>query len=333
MADFDLVSDGMVVAKAHVNIALIKYWGKAPSSRPEDANTPAVPSLSLTLDGLWTETSARFAPDAESDVVNLDGERLTGEPLKRCVQVLDRVRELADVAAPFEIHSTNHVPTAAGLASSASGMAALAAAAVRCAGLGPGTGGTASRIARIGSGSASRSIYGGWVAWEGAEARPLFGPDHLDVALVVAVVDAGRKKIGSRTAMNRTRETSPYYKGWVEQSQETFVEGSEALGRGDLGGLIAAMEASTMRMHACAMGARPPILYWKAPSLAVIDAVERLRSEDDLTVGWTMDAGPNVKVLCRGDDAAAVAETLGRVDGVRRILVSRAGTGVVVDVR
>lgn len=329
---FDLVTDGTVYTRAHVNIALIKYWGKAPAPRPEDANTPAVPSLSLTLDGLWTETSIRFAPDVAADVVILDGEPLAGEALSRCVAVLDYVRFLADVASSFHVESTNHVPTAAGLASSASGMAALAAAAVRCAGLGPGTGGLASRIARIGSGSASRSIFGGWATWAGAEGQQVFGPDHLDVALVVAVVDAGRKKIGSRTAMNLTRETSPFYKGWVEQSQDTFDEGLAALERRDLDGLIAAMEASTMRMHACGMGARPPVLYWKPQSLALIEAVEALR-QGGLSVGWTMDAGPNVKVLCRSAQAEQVSEALARVDGVQRMLVSRPGQGVVVEVR
>ncbi len=329
----DLVFDGVVVAKAQVNIALIKYWGKAPAGRPEETNLPAVPSLSVSLDGLWTETSVRFDPDAATDHVTLDGERLEGEPLARCVALLDRVRELSDVASPFAVQSTNHVPTAAGLASSASGMAALAAAAVRCAGLGSGTGELASRIARIGSGSAARSIFGGWVAWDGPAARSLFPRDHLDVAVVIAIVDAERKTIGSRIAMNRTRESSPFYKGWVEQSQDTFVEGCEALERRDLVGLISAMEASTMRMHACAMGARPPILYWKPPSLAVIEQVQRLRSDGDLVLGWTMDAGPNVKVLCPGHDVQRVADTLARVDGVQRILISRPGRGVFVDVR
>ena len=328
MSKWELVIDGAVTAKAHVNIAVIKYWGKAPTSRPEDANTPAVPSLSLTLDGLWTETRVRFMPEARTDAVWLDGKPLQGEALARCVQVLDLVRAKADVAAPFEVVSTNHVPTAAGLASSASGMAALAAAAVRCSGLGPGTGEIASRIARVGSGSASRSIFGGWVAWEGECAQQLHGPEHLDVALVVAVIDAGRKKIGSRAAMNRTRETSPYYRGWVEQSQETFREGCQALAQGDLWGLIAAMEASTMRMHASGMGARPPVLYWKAASLAVIEEVEAIRGQREVPVGWTMDAGPNVKVLCRAEDVDAVSQRLSAVDGVRHILVSRPGGGV-----
>ena len=121
----ELVLDGVVTARACVNIALIKYWGKAPARTPADANLPACPSLSLTLEGLGTETQARFAPDAADDTVVLDGEQLTGPGLDRMRPVLDRVRELADVAAPFHVDTTNSVPTAAGLASSASGAAAL----------------------------------------------------------------------------------------------------------------------------------------------------------------------------------------------------------------
>jgi diphosphomevalonate decarboxylase len=306
---------------------VIKYWGKARARRPEDANLPAVPSLSLTLDALYTETTVRFAPDAAADHVVLDGAELGPAATARAKVVLDRVRALAAVASPFAVESVNHVPTAAGLASSASGMAALAMAAARCAGLADGPGPLVSRLARLGSGSASRSVYGGWVTWEGAEATPLAPVDHLDVALVVAIVDAGPKAISSRDAMNLTARTSPFYAGWVRQARGTFDEGVGALKARDLAGLIAAMEASTLRMHACAMAARPPVRYWQPASLAAIGAVEGLRAEG-LVAGWTMDAGPNVKVLCGRDDVPAVRGALARVDGISSILVSRPGPGV-----
>ena len=165
----ELVVDGAVEARANVNIALIKYWGKAPSDHPADANLPAVPSLSLTLDGLYTITRVRFAPEAEADRVMLNGQVLDPQSTARARIVLDRVRTLADVAAPFLVESVNHVPTAAGLASSASSMAALAAAAARCAGLDLAPE-ALSAVARVGSGSASRSVFGGWAAWEGPQA-------------------------------------------------------------------------------------------------------------------------------------------------------------------
>ncbi|MCC6623971.1 MAG: diphosphomevalonate decarboxylase, partial [Deltaproteobacteria bacterium] len=148
----DLVLDGWASARANVNIALVKYWGKAPAKRPEDANLPAVPSLSLTLDSLYTETRARFAPELDGDRVTLDGRLLTGEEHARVVSVLDILRREHELASAFEITSENHVPTAAGLASSASGMAALATAAGRLVGLDPARpedATTLSRLARV----------------------------------------------------------------------------------------------------------------------------------------------------------------------------------------
>jgi diphosphomevalonate decarboxylase len=326
----ELVLDGVVTARACVNIALIKYWGKAPARGPSDANLPACPSLSLTLEGLHSETRANFAPDAMDDTVVLDGLALKGPGLDRMRPVLDRVRELADVAAPFHIDTRNTVPTAAGLASSASGAAALAAATARCAGLHV-TPGQLSAIARLGSGSGSRSIFGGWAAWDGPEARPVFPESHWDVVIVVALVSKARKSISSRQAMRQTAATSPLYGPWVATAQDAFDEAVRALTARDLEALIAAMEISTMRMHASAMGAAPPILYWKPASLAVVEAVHGLRASGTLC-GWTMDAGPNVKVLCRASDAPTVSTALAEVEGVLSTITCRPGPGVSVHV-
>lgn len=325
-----LVVGGAVVARACVNIALVKYWGKVAASRPEDANLPAVPSLSLTLDGLYTETRVRFCPDASDDVFLLDGAPLDAGGARRARVILDRIRELADVAAPFHVDSVNHVPTAAGLASSASSMAALAAATARCAGLALDRG-ALSEIARIGSGSASRSVFGGWAAWEGRRARQVAPPDHWDVAVVVALVDSGAKAVSSRDAMNRTATTSPLYRGWVAQAPESFAEALEALRARDLDALAAVMERSTMRMHASALGAAPPVLYWEPATLAAVRAVERMRS-DGVSCGFTMDAGPNVKVFCHGQDVSRVATELGALAGVARTVIARPGPGVSVRV-
>jgi len=322
----EIVVDGTVVAKAHVNIALIKYWGKAPARAPGEENLPAVPSLSLTLSGLYTETRVGFAPDLEADAVELDGRALVGEERARACLLLDAVREMADVASPLRVVSRNHVPTAAGLASSASGMAALAAAAARCAGLDLSPE-ELSALARRGSGSASRSVFGGWVAWEGPSARAVAPPEHWDVAVVVAMIGTGRKKLGSREAMTRTARTSPFYAGWVGQAGETFRAAEAAVMARDLEGLIAAMELSTLRMHAVGMAASPPVLYWEPATLAVLREVERLRA-DGIPCGYTMDAGPNVKVFCRAAHAAAIAERLTKVDGVGHTMTCGPGEGV-----
>ncbi len=326
----DLILQGSVVAQANVNIALIKYWGKAPERGVWEQNLPAVPSLSLTLDGLQTETRVRFAPEAADDRVVLDGVTLEGAALERCRPILERVRELADLAAPFHVESTNRVPTAAGLASSASGAAALAAASSRCAGLTLSLE-ELSALARLGSGSACRSVFPAWSAWEGAHARPIAGQEHWDVALVVAVIDAGPKSVGSRDAMNRTARTSPLYAGWVGSARADFEAGLRAVEARDLDALSVAMERSTLRMHASAMGADPPILYWKPASLSVVEVVREL-STRGLPCGWTMDAGPNVKVLCEGSSADEVREALAGIEGVTEVIVCGPGPGLQVAV-
>jgi diphosphomevalonate decarboxylase len=318
-----LVLRGSVTARAHVNVALIKYWGKAPRSSPLDANLPAVPSLSLTLDELYTDTTVRFAPDADGDSLSLNGEVITGPALQRIRDVLNEVRRQADIASPFAVSSINHVPTAAGLASSASSMAALAGAAARCAGLRLADA-DLSALARLGSGSASRSIFGGWATWSGRSATALAPVDHWDVCLVVAMVETGPKAIGSRAAMTLTQQTSPLYDGWVRQAQSTFDAGVTAVQDRNLTALISAMELSTMRMHASALGATPPILYWKPASIAVMDAVRTMRNEGVLC-GFTLDAGPNVKVLCAAGNASEIARRLTNVAGVEHTIVARPG--------
>lgn len=326
----ELVLDRWVSARANVNIALIKYWGKAPARGPEDANLPAVPSLSLTLDGLYTETRARFAPELAGDEIQLDGVPLAGEERARAVALLDALRKKTDIAAPFLVESRNAVPTAAGLASSASGMAALAAAAGRCAGLVPERDAEAlSELARIGSGSASRSIFAGWAAWEGRAARQVAPPEHVPVAVVIAVIGTGRKAIGSRDAMNHTAHTSPYYGAWVQQAHATFDEALHALAERDLPRLFHAMERSTWRMHASAMAADPPVFYWLPASVAVLAEVAALRAEG-LVCGATLDAGPNVKVFCQPRDAELIAQRLSQVPGVARTIGASPGAGVVV---
>ena len=240
----DLILRGSVTAHANVNIALIKYWGKAPERGAWQQNLPAVPSLSLTLDGLRSKTTVRFAPDASQDRIVLDGAELSAEAVERSMPILDRVRELADLASPFHVESTNEVPTAAGLASSASGAAALAAAAARCAGLSLSLQ-ELSALARLGSGSACRSVYPAWAAWDGECARPIADQDHWDVALVIAIIDSGPKALGSRAAMNRTARTSPLYPGWVASARSDFDAGLAAVNARDLGALASAMEVNS----------------------------------------------------------------------------------------
>ncbi|MFD9906037.1 diphosphomevalonate decarboxylase [Streptomyces sp. NPDC059063] len=328
-------------AVAHPNIALIKYWGK----RDEELVLPCTDSLSMTLDIFPTTTTVRCAPGARRDVVTLGGVPATGEALARIVAFLDLVRDRAGVFVRAVVDTRNTVPTGAGLASSASGFAALAVAAAHAYGLDADP--TAlSRLARRGSGSASRSIFGGFALWHaghGSEGGAGVGggaggaadlasyaepvpAGELDPALVVAVVDAGPKHLSSRAAMRRTVETSPLYGPWAASSADDLAAMRLALLRADLEAVGEIAERNALGMHATMLAARPAVRYLAPASLAVLDSVLQLRREGVLAYA-TMDAGPNVKVLCRSPDAQRVAAAVRTACAGGAVHVARPGQG------
>lgn len=306
---------------AGANIALTKYWGKLPDA----GNYPAVPSLSLTLDRLQTTTQVEFSPDREADEVVLNSQPVAGRSFARVVGVLNRMRVLAGTKDCARVDSVNAFPTAAGLASSSSGFAALVVACNAALGLelSPADLG---RQARLASASAARSLHGGWAELlVGAEAASSVAQaDHWDLALIVAVVARGPKSIGSTEAMNLTRATSPYYLAWVEQSPALHRRARSALLERNLTQLGELMEQSTWLMHATLLSTVPPIRYLAPVTLAVLDCVVALR-QAGIEAYATMDAGPNVKILTRASDAARVVAALRAVAGVDDTMVCRPG--------
>jgi len=327
----------MIPAKAiaHSNIALCKYWGKRPGTSPE-LNLPAVGSLSLTLDALWTETEIRPAAEDSFALAN------TGAVEANKVFVhLDRIWAAAGRtgARPrAAVRSTNHVPTAGGLASSASGFAALTLAAAAAFEWSPPRT-VLSALARMGSGSAARSLFGGWVRLDRGNrpdghdcvARPLFSADHWGVRLVVVQTTAAKKPIGSTAGMERSRLTSPYYAAWIDTSEADLTEAEAALAARDLAGLGAVVEHSCFKMHACMIASDPAILYWNGATVDVVRKAWELRAEG-LPGFVTMDAGPHVKVLCAAEHADALAERLGAVPGVVAVTICAPGPDATVEV-
>ena len=323
-------ASGSCTAVAGTNIALVKYWGK----RNSPFNLPAAGSLSLTLRELDTRTTVRFdAQLGPEDRVRLNGQPADEGMRRRVSAFLDIIRQRAGLTARADVTTENTVPTAAGLASSASGFAALALAASRAAGL------TLppeelSVLARRGSGSAARSIFGGLVEMQAgtredgsdAYARPLPEGDAWPLRLVVAVTAEGPKAIGSTEAMRRTAQTSPYYKAWIESVDTDLREARAAIAERDLRRLGAVAERSAMRMHASALAADPPILYWSAATIAAMDTVRQLRQQG-VDAFVTIDAGPHVKVLCEPTRAEEVEAALGRTPGVLRTIVASPGRG------
>lgn len=315
-------------ARACANIALVKYWGK----RDARLNLPAAGSLSLTLDALVTTTQVTFDPALTRDELVLDGAAAGPGELLRTSEFLDLVRAAAHIATRARVVSKNAFPTASGLASSASGYAALAVAATRAAGvaLSPRA---LSILARRGSGSAARSVFGGFVRMHAgrsddgsdAFAEPLGSPLTEQVRMVIAIVGGGAAKShGSRDAMDHTAATSPLYRAWLELVPRDLAAAEAALAAGDLEQLGTIAEANALAMHASAIAARPAVIYWQPATLAALAEV-RARRAAGLAAWATMDAGPHVKVLTTAGDAAAVAQALRGVPGVTDVAIAAAG--------
>lgn len=317
-----------VTAVAHANIALAKYWGKADSA----SNMPAVPSLSLTLAALKSTTTVSAEPALDADEVTLDGVPATGRARERVVRLLDELRALTRSDARLRVRSHNDFPTAAGLASSASGFAALALAGSHALGT-PLSAATLSAVARRASASAARSLFGGFVVLRlGAEAaEPVLDAEAWPLAMVIAVTASGPKSVSSTDGMGHTRATSPYYPAWVAAAPALFDEVERAVRERDLATLGAAAEQSALMMHASMLAARPALVYLSPATLRAMERVRALRSEGTPAF-YTMDAGPHVKVLCEARATEAVAGALRAVEGVERVIVSGIGAAAhVVD--
>lgn len=298
-------------ARAYTNIALIKYWGK----KDETLILPMNSSLSLTLDAFYTETTVTFDPTLTKDQFFLNGELQGTKATKKIEHFLNLVREKAQQPLFAKVESQNFVPTAAGLASSASGLAALAGAASRAIGLDL-TSRELSQLARRGSGSASRSIFGGFVEWEKGEddatsfAHPVSSDGwEEELAMIFILLNQEQKDVSSRDGMKRTVETSPFYPGWLETTAQDLILAKEAIAAKDFQKLGEVTESNALKMHATTLGANPPFTYWSTDSLRAMEAVRDIRNNGTLCY-FTMDAGPNVKVLCQKKDLQTIQQEL-----------------------
>ena len=319
-----------ITARANVNVALVKYWGK----RDAGLNLPATGSISLTLDGLWVESRCAFVMGVADGCV-IDGASAPSNEVTRVLRFVDVVRCQAGLEARAQVTTTSGVPKGIGLASSAAAFASLALSTSRAAGLQlepP----ALSALARRGSGSAARSIFGGFVEWHRGEradghdsfATPLLDRTAWDIRMVVAVTSTARKAVSSREGMQRAA-ASPLYPAWIETAERDLAEARRAITTRDLEALGLVAEHSALKMHAIGLAARPPLLYWLGATVECVHRIWALRSEG--VRGYvTIDAGPQVKVLCEPADAPKIAAALGDVPGVERVLTCVPGAGAEV---
>lgn len=267
-------------AKANTNIALIKYWGK----RDEKLFLPMNSSLSITLDRFYTITTVEFSKSLTKDIFMLNG-HLAGEiETNKVTRLLDIARESVCTQLYAEVSSENKVPTAAGFASSASGFAALSAAAAKALNLKLSST-ELSILARQGSGSACRSIYGGFVEWQRGK-KPdgkdsysvqIIPEQSWNISVLSVMVASKQKQVSSREGMKRTLETSPFYDGWLQTVEKDNETAKEAIALRDFEKLGTVVEANALKMHATMLGAEPPIVYWQGGTMEVINYVLSLR--------------------------------------------------------
>ena len=319
--------------EAPPNIALLKYWGV----RDADQVLPSNSSLSVSLERLRSRTTVRFDPSLTNDRVTLNGEPATGGPREGVVRFLDRVRAIAGLELAADIRSDNNFPTASGLASSASGFAALAGAATAAAGLrlAPRA---LSQLARFGSGSAARSVFGGFVEWRAGTrpdgrdcyARPLYGPRHWPslIDLVLLVEGAPVKQVRSADAMQQTVRTSPLYAARLRELPNRLRKIHRAIGSRDAERLFPLIMQECDSFREVCETTRPSLDYLTATSRAILAEVRALNREAGRpTAAYTHDAGAHVHVFTLGRHLPKVRGRLARLPGVERTLTLRPGPG------
>ena len=311
-------------SQAHPNIAFIKYWGL----KDKDKHLPANDSISMNIGSLYTRTTVSFDPELIQDELILNNTRVYGKGLIRVQEFMNRVRQIADVSLFAKIESENDFPTGAGVASSASGFAALTLAATAALDLDM-TEKELSSLARFGSGSASRSIPGGFVEWhtdsESGEsyAETIAPSDHWQLMDCIAIISKEHKPIGSSAGM-LLADTSPLQKIRIQDSRRRFDICRSAILNKDFNALAKVTELDSNMMHAVMMTSDPSLFYWEPGSLAIMKTVKNWQ-QDGIPVTYTLDAGPNVHLICPQESFNDVLSRLQALPGVSEVLFGGPG--------
>lgn len=318
------MSFSSATAIAHPNIAFIKYWG----NRDESLRLPQNGSVSMNLEELTTRTMVTFDSSLPHDIFDLNGIRQSGEPLQRVTRHLNIIRGIRGISSRAHILSENNFPSDAGIASSASAFAALTLAAVSALGIEMSEK-DLSRLARRGSGSACRSIPGGFVEWyRGGTDLDSFAvtiapPDHWKLVDCIAIVDAGQKRTGSSEGHARAR-SSPLQESRVQDADRRIDICRQAILHRDFSSLAEVVELDSNMMHGVMMTSTPPLYYWLPVTLDIMRAIQSWR-KTGIPAAFTIDAGPNVHVICEADSSGVVKSRLMKIQGVREVLVAHPG--------
>ena len=317
-------------ARAHPNIAFIKYWGNS----DHQLRLPANASLSMNLDRLHTTATVQWSADAASDSVTINGRPANDLAWRRVSEHLQLLRGRFGTNRFARVQSQNNFPMGAGIASSASAFAALTLAAAAALGERPSER-ELSTLARRGSGSAARSIPFGYVEWFAADsheqsyAETFVDADYWELVDVIAVISRAHKRVGS-TAGHAAADTSILQKTRIEDAPRRLHEAKQAIIKRDFARFAQVVEEDSHLMHAVMMTSRPPLFYWQPTSLAVMNAVRQWRETDGIQVCCTLDAGPNVHCICAKDDAETVKTRLAELPAAIEVIAAAAGPGAFV---
>lgn len=312
---------------ARPNIALIKYWGK----RDEKLNLPAVGSISVTLDGISTKTEVSLTDTIDKFYLN---EKFDVDEHNKIVPFLNFIREFINDNVFFEIHSTNNFPTAAGLASSASGYASITKAINSLLDLKL-SNRELSQIARRGSGSAARSIFGGFVEMhkgtkpDGSDcyAEQIYDIDYFPLNIIVLITNTEVKKTTSRNGMLISKNTSPYYSTWVNTSEYDINSMKLALKEKNFDKIADLSIRNCLKMHSVMMTSNPPLLYWNSSTFEIIKQVQDLFYEQQQPVFFTIDAGPQVKLFTIPEYKKHLLKFIKKLDNIQDYYVLEIGNG------
>jgi len=316
-------------AFANSNIALVKYWGK----RDERLHLPQNNSISMTASGMLTRTTVEISEKYKKNILNINGQDYSRGTKE--YDAFERFLSILDIKGHVKVMSENSFPTSAGLASSASGYAALATALNEAMQLGLDEK-ELSVLARRGSGSASRSIFSGFVEWhkgvknDGTDSfsEQIADKEHWpEFRIIICITSKLEKKIKSREAMRRTVETSPYYSGWLHSIDKDIQIMKEAINKKHFSKVGTIAETNCLKMHALMWTTQPPIIYQNPTTIRIMNSIIEWRQQG-LEAYFTMDAGPQVKILCLEEN---LQEILEKLKGMNiETIITKPGQGAIV---
>lgn len=315
--------------RATSNIAFVKYWGRI----DHHLRLPMNGSISMNLAAAYTTTTVEFYPNLDRDQIDVASTTLDEKQAARVFQHVDRIREIAEMDTRVRVASQNNFPMGAGIASSASSFAALTVASAHAAGLSLDEK-QLTILARQGSGSACRSVPSGFVEWHYGDtsdesfAETIAPPDHWDIRDLIAITQTEHKAVGSTKGIELVT-SSPFNDTRVNLAHQSMDMIRQAILDRNWTQFGEETEREAIRLHMIAMTSNPPIFYWSPVTMRIIKSVIEWR-DAGLEAYFTIDAGANVHVIAKGEDADKIEANLANLEGVEQVIHSKVGHGAQV---